>query len=78
MALKTILDGFYERQSFMYGGGWVSHERGVKIGDVRVINGILSKAWCIHWRRWPRKPEVLWSNVAPKEIREVDINEKPE
>jgi len=78
MGLKTTLDGLYERESFMYGGGWVSRERGVMDGDVRVINGILSRAWNIARHRWPRKDRVMWTAVDPKELRKVDINERPE
>lgn len=76
MALVTTLDGFYSRESFMYGGGWKSYENGVTIGTVRVINGVLSQAWTIHKRRW-LKDEVLWKNVEPQELRKVDINERP-
>jgi hypothetical protein len=77
MTLKTVLDGFYERASYMYGGGWISYERGVQAGTVRVINGILSQAWNIERRRW-RKDKVMWKNVEPKELRAVEINERPE
>jgi hypothetical protein len=28
-------------------------------------------------RRW-RKDEILWAPVKPKELREVDINERPD
>lgn len=78
MALMTTLDGFYTRESYMYGGGWMSYERGVTIGTVRVINGILSQAWTIHKSRWPfGKDEILWSSVKPNELRDVGINEQP-
>lgn len=76
MGLKTTLDEIYERASFMYGGGWISHEDGVALGEVRVINGILSQAWNIERRRW-RKDRVMWKNVEPKELRDVNINERP-
>jgi hypothetical protein len=77
MALTTTLDGFYIRESYMYGGGWKSYEDGVQIGTVRVINGVLSQAWQIYKRRW-RKDEVLWKNVEPKELRDVEFNERPQ
>ena len=67
----------YSRPSYMYGGGWKSYERGLNPGTVRVINGILCKAWSQNKRSWFRKPEVLWSPVKPEELREVDINERP-
>jgi hypothetical protein len=76
VGLRTTLDGLYERESYMYGGGWKSHENGVSVGTVRVINGILSQAWNVRKRRF-RKNEVLWKNVEPQELRKVDINEKP-
>lgn len=76
MGLNVTLDGFYERASYMYGGGWVSYERGVQPGTVRVINGILSQAWNIERRGW-RKDKVMWKNVEPKELRDVDIAERP-
>jgi hypothetical protein len=77
MGLRTTLDGFYERASYMFGGGWISYESGVQPGTVRVINGILSQAWQVRKRRW-RKDEILWAPVKPKELREVDINERPD
>ena len=77
MALMTTLDGFYERESFMYGGGWRSRENGVRKGEVRVINGVLSQAWLVYRKAWPRKDEVLWKNVETKELRDVDFNERP-
>lgn len=77
MGLDVILDGFYQRASYMYGGGWISYERGVHAGTVRVINGILSHAWQVERRGW-RKDRVMWKNVEPNELRAVDINERPE
>lgn len=77
MGLKTTLDNFYERQSFMYGGGWISRERGVEVGTVRMINGILSQAWLVRDVGMFRRPEVLWKNVEPGEIREVKFTEQP-
>lgn len=72
MALTTILDDFYERDSYMYGGGWISHENGVRHGEVRVINGVLSQAWNITRRRLFGKDQVMWKNVEPQELRKVD------
>lgn len=77
MGMTTILDGFYQRESYMYGGGWVSHENGVSLGTVRIIDGTLSQAWNIRRKGWPRKDEVLWKNVEPKELREVAFTERP-
>lgn len=68
----------YQRSSFMHGGGWYSYEYDVKPGDVRVINGIISKAWIVSKRGIFRKPEVHWVSVDPKELRKVQINERPE
>jgi hypothetical protein len=78
MGMKTTLDDLYERESYMYGGGWISHENGVRIGDVRIINAILSKACSVEPRGWFRKDRVRWANVHPDEVRKVDINERPE
>lgn len=68
----------YERPSYMHGGGWYSYERGVNPGDLRSINGVISKAWRVN-KRWPfRKPGVHWISVDPIELRKVGINERPE
>lgn len=77
MGIRTVLDDFYERASFMYGGGWISHENGVQLGTVRVINGILSHAWNIKRLRFS-KDEVMWRAVDPQAVRKVDIKERPE
>jgi hypothetical protein len=65
MALTTVLDGLYSRESYMYEGGWRSYENGVSQGEVRVINGILSYASTIYRRSWPRRDEILWATVKP-------------
>lgn len=67
----------YERESYMYGGGWASYEKGINPGTVRVINGVLSEAWSIQTRGPFRKPRVLWHAVDPGALRQVDINERP-
>jgi hypothetical protein len=77
MSMTTILDDFYTRASYMYGGGWHSYENGVRKGEVRVINDVLSKAISVRRRGWFRKDEVLWASVDPNEVRKVDINERP-
>lgn len=69
----------YVRESYMYGGAWKSYERRVPIGTVRMIDGVLSKAWAVH-KRGPfglGKQEILWSHVSPEELREIAINERP-
>lgn len=77
MTLRTILDGFYERESYMYGGGWKSRENGVRMGAVRVINGTLSYAAIVYRHRFTTD-EVLWAAVEPKMLRQVDFNERPQ
>lgn len=69
----------YEREGYMYGGGWKSRERGVPLGTVREINGILSVAWVVYKRGLfgLGTPEVLWKNVDPRALRDVPITERP-
>ena len=69
----------YYRESYMHGGGWHSRERGVVQGTVRVINDILSRAWTVRKRGLfgLGVPEIHWTSVNPKHIRDVDINERP-
>lgn len=66
----------YERESYMHGGSWYSNERGVVPGTVRVINGVLSKAWSVHPRTF-RASRIHWISVEPEALRKVGINERP-
>lgn len=66
----------YERESYMHGGGWISFERGVVPGTVRVINGVLSKAGSISHRRF-RKSRIDWISIHPEALRKVPLNERP-
>ncbi len=50
---------------------WVSRERGVKVGDVRVFDDILYFAWAIEKRRWPRKNTVRWKPVQKYHLKHV-------
>ena len=66
----------YYAESWSSGGIWYSYERGVKIGDVREINGVLSKAWQIYPRIF-LKSKIVWINLKPESLRDVGINERP-
>lgn len=50
---------------------WISKERGVKVGDVRVFDDILHFAWAIEKRRWPRKNTVRWKPVQKYHLKYV-------
>jgi hypothetical protein len=65
MSKVTVLDGFYSRESWMYEGGWKSYERGVRVGDSRLIDEKLCHCWAIHYRMWPFKHEALEPAKAP-------------
>lgn len=58
---KIILD-----KKYIYGGGfganWQSYERGVCVGDVRIIDRILHSASYIYPRTF-KSPEVCWARV---------------
>jgi len=56
---KVILDGKYQLAGTEHFPQWLSYENGVSIGDVRVIDDYLYKAWIIE-RRWFRKDEIRW------------------
>lgn len=68
----------YHRPSYMHDGGWYSFETGLNPGDVRVINGILSKVFRISPRGLFRKPQVHWVSVDPEALRFVPVNERLE
>jgi len=68
----------YERDSTMHGGGWYSYERNINPGDMRVINGIISKAWMVTNMGFFKKPRIHWISVNPEALKKVDINDKPE
>jgi hypothetical protein len=67
-----------ERASYMHGGGWLSFERGVNPGDMRVINGVISKAWKVLKTSWFKKPRIHWVSVDPDALRKVPLAERPE
>jgi len=50
---------------------WVSKERGVKVGDVRVFDDRLHFAWSVEKRRWPRKNTVKWWPVQKYHLKHV-------
>lgn len=53
---------------------WVSQERGVKVGDVRVFNHTLHFVWSVEKRRWPRKNTVRWKPVQKCHLNHVFYN----
>lgn len=56
MGKVTVINDFY----FNEYGTWKSHECGVKVGELRVIDEKLYYAGSVFKLRWFRKPEVLW------------------
>jgi hypothetical protein len=67
----------YSRESWFAGGSWESFERGVVPGTVRHINGLLMRAWHVHWRGPFRAHRVHWISIEPEALRKVGINERP-
>ncbi len=60
MSKETVLDNFYRRSSWM--SCWISRERDVPMGTVRMIDEKLHYVFAIH-PKWMRAPEVLWAEV---------------
>lgn len=67
----------YSRDSWYAGGSWESYERGVVPGTMRVINGLVMRAWTVNRRGLFRAPRIHWISVEPNALRKVDINERP-
>lgn len=53
---------------------WISKERGVNVGDVRVFNDKLHFAWAIEKHKWPRKHTVRWKPVQKYHLKYVFDN----
>lgn len=62
MAKEIILDKTYYREY----DTWHSFERGVRLGEVRVIDKQLHFAGRISNRKWFRAPEVSWWKLSPE------------
>lgn len=69
----TIENGRYEVGGGL--GSWAeSSERGVPVGTVRLIGGVLMSAWIVRGDKWFEAPAVLWTPVDstrnnPEELR---------
>ena len=50
----------------------------VAIRMIPLLKTASCKAWIVSKRGIFRKPEVHWVSVDPKELRKVQINERPE
>lgn len=68
----------YERETWMYSVGWLSYERGVQPGEVRVINEVIHMARYVTSRGPFRKKRVTWNAVDPSFLKKVQINRMPE
>lgn len=66
---EDICGAVYERHSYTHSGGWTSYERGVRAGDLREIDGRVSKARHVEHRGLFRKPRVTWAPVRPEVLR---------
>jgi hypothetical protein len=64
----------YEREGHMSAGGWISYERGVVVGTVRVINGTMSYAFGVLKHRG-KVDRVHWLPCNPGMLREVPVRE---
>ena len=66
----------YTRCTWYAGGSWESYERNVVPGTVRLVNGLLIRAWTVE-HRLIRKPRIFWIPVDPTALRKVEVNERP-
>ena len=67
MSKLVVLDGLYFREHECC---WTSRERGVHLGEVRLINESLHYAGNIQ-STWLTVPKILWFEMRPEDLKKV-------
>lgn len=67
-------DVVYERDAYMSppSATWHSYERGLRLGDMRIINGVISRVVWVD-KRFLAKDKVSWAPVELKLFREIAV-----